>query len=205
MPYPRSAAGFGGRQHDLFPPVSPDGRERELCKHVRLDREALDLEWRELQRQVSLTYHQAEHKSGYSYLEAAHVFILAHVLRRPVIVLATDWVDAQGRQLAAGEEIAGELVLSLRGGEGLADLRLGAAFGVFRCVPTTGTPQGALLAGSHRAGVRVERKGGDNSQMDPDWVRPWWQLRGLPLLPPPVRGRCLTHAHASHVKVRDPP
>jgi len=51
---------------------------------------------------------QEKMKDGsFAYLEAAHIYILAHVLRRPLIVFATDWVDAKGRQLASGEEIAG--------------------------------------------------------------------------------------------------
>lgn len=32
---------------------------------------------------------------------------LAHVLRRPIVVLATDWSDSTGRTLVSGDEIGG--------------------------------------------------------------------------------------------------
>jgi hypothetical protein len=43
----------------------------------------------------------------FRFLEPAHIFALAHVLRRPILVLATDWTDSSGRKLADKEEIAG--------------------------------------------------------------------------------------------------
>ncbi len=92
--------------------------EEELGKHgVVLEKEALDFEWAELARQAEnttlvdgLTVQGAKpkHKGGcFAYMEACHIYILAHVLRRPLILFATDWVDHTGRQLASADEIAG--------------------------------------------------------------------------------------------------
>jgi hypothetical protein len=65
----------------------------------------------ELKRQCSLeSVHTSGDRRTYAYLEAAHVWILAHVLRRPVVVFADDWVDSRGRLIAAAEEIAGALL-----------------------------------------------------------------------------------------------
>lgn len=87
--------------------------ERELGRHgVKLAKEDLDLEWATLARQAEETAPAGGGamdggNGGYAYLEAAHVYALAHVLRRPIVVLATDWVNAQGKTLARAEEIAG--------------------------------------------------------------------------------------------------
>lgn len=87
--------------------------EGELGRHgVALEREDLDLEWATLAKQAGETANSPgagamDGGTGFAYLEAAHVYALAHVLRRPVVVFATDWVNARGRTLAKADEIAG--------------------------------------------------------------------------------------------------
>ncbi len=87
--------------------------ERELGRHgVTLEREDLDLEWATLARQAAEVGDEGAGamdggNGGFAYLEAAHVYALSHVLRRPIVVFATDWVNAQGKTLAKADEIAG--------------------------------------------------------------------------------------------------
>jgi len=117
--HPVMARGTGGKR---LVRLIRKSWEEELGKYgVQLEKGALDSEWAVLAKQAENSTMEngltsagglcqgrdlKDHDS-FAYLEAAHIYVLAHVLRRPIIVLATDWVDAKGRQLALAEEIAG--------------------------------------------------------------------------------------------------
>lgn len=66
-------------------------------------------EWSSLRRQASLTPEafQSGMRPRYRFLESFHILVLAHVLRRPVIVSASDVRDASGSIVAAASEMAG--------------------------------------------------------------------------------------------------